>query len=141
MLLAGGAVAIVLSLVSGFTGDPQQGEGWGGGVIEAVFVGVPLVVIGLGLRSRRRDISRRTAVGAGVLAVLVGFVLVMQLLDPNETTASRLVNVVGLVAYGAAVVVELPAFRGPRGTDEIPADRLPPDDPPASPEEAERCRP
>ena len=110
MLVGAGAIAVVGSLIGGFTSDPRQGEGWGGGVVEAVVVGFPLVAIGLGLRSSRRDVAQRVAIGSGVLAVLVAFVLVMQLLDPNETTPDRLVNLVGLAAYVAAVLVELPAF-------------------------------
>lgn len=121
ILVAAGAIAAVVSLVAGFTGDPSQGAGWGGGVTEALLVGGPLVAIGLGLRSRRREIARRTAVAAALLAGAVAFVLVMQLLDPNETTADRLLNAAGVVAYLAAVLVELPAFGDPRRWDaELP---------------------
>jgi hypothetical protein len=121
LLLGGGAIAIVVSLIGVFTGDPQQGEGWAGPAIEAVFVGGPLLGVGLGLRSGRRTIARRVAICSGVLAALVAFVLVMQLLDPNETTADRLINLLGLIAYVAGTLVELPAFRHQsRSTEPTP---------------------
>lgn len=113
-ILAAGVVAASASLVYGFTEDPGEGEGWIGGVFEAVFMGGPLLAVALGLRSSRRDVARRTAIAALVLAALVAFVLVMQLLDPNEIASDRVVTGLGLVAYLAAFVVELPAVRSGR---------------------------
>ena len=110
MVVAGGLLAVA-STVSGFRADPQQGEGWIGGLIEAVFAGGPLLAVGLGLRSRRATVARRTAIASLALALLVAFVLVMQLLDPNETSSDRLLNSVALALYVAAFTVELPVLR------------------------------
>lgn len=115
-----GAV-LVLSGVETFTADPRQGEGWIGGPIQAVFVGGPLVLVAVGLRSPRREVARRTAVASLLLALVVTFVLVMQILDPNETDADRLFQGLGLLVYLTAFAVELPAFSG----------RWPPDGPEA----------
>ena len=110
MTLVAGGVVVVTSLVTGFIADPQQGEGWIGGPIEAVFAGGPLIAVGFGLRSPRRVVARRTAIASLALALLVGFVLMMQLLDPNETGSDRMLNSLGLIMYIAAFAVELPAF-------------------------------
>jgi hypothetical protein len=109
-LLALGVVVVIVSLVQGFTADPNQGEGWIGGPIQAVFMGGPLLAIGLSLRSQQRLIARRTAVASVSLAVLVGFVLVMQLLDSNEIASDRLLSGAGVIVYLAAFVIELPSF-------------------------------
>jgi Mn2+/Fe2+ NRAMP family transporter len=45
-----------------------------------------------------------------LLALVVGFVLVMQLLDANETTLDRLTQGLGVLVYLAAFAVEVPAF-------------------------------
>ncbi len=119
--LVAGGVVVVTSLVNGFTADPQQGEGWIGGPIEAVFAGGPLIAIGFGLRSRSRLVARRTAIASLALALLVGFVLVMQLLDPHETAWDRVLNLFGLIIYIAAFIVELPAFVGRRATRDTSA--------------------
>ena len=112
LILVVGGFVVVTSLIRGFTADPQQGEGWIGGPIEAVFAGGPLLAVGFGLRSTRQVVARRTAVAALALALVVGFVLVMQLLDPNETAADRMLNALALVMYLAASFVEVPAFTG-----------------------------
>lgn len=116
MILIAGGFVVVTSLVNGFTADPQQGEGWIGGLIEAVFAGGPLLAVGFGLRSQRRVVEKRTAIAALALALLVGFVLVMQLLDPNETASDRMLNAFGLTMYVVAFAVELPAFTDRRST-------------------------
>ena len=120
VLVAGGFV-VVTSLVNGFTANPQQGEGWIGGPIEAAFAGGPLVAIGFGLRSPRRVVARRTAIASLALALLVGFVLVMQLLDPNETASDRLLNSLALAMYITAFTVEFPAFTGRWATRDTSA--------------------
>ena len=110
VLVVAGVVLAATSLVAGFTEDPSQGEGWGGGVAEAVFLGVPLVAVGWALRSHRVAIRRRTAIAALGFAVLAAFVLVMQVADPNETTPDRLVSGLGVVLYATAALLEVPAF-------------------------------
>jgi hypothetical protein len=110
VLMVAGIVLATASLVAGFTGDPGQGEGWGGGIAEAVFLGVPLAGVGWALRSDRVTVRRRTAVVALVLAALAGFVLVMQLADANETTLDRLVSGLGLVLYTGAALLEASSF-------------------------------
>lgn len=109
-MLAAGTVAVIASLVKGFTEDPREGEGWLGGVVEAVVMGGPLLAVAFGLRSSRRTTARRTAIAAFVFAVLAAFVLVMQLLDANEIASDRVVSGLGVAAYLAAFVTELPAF-------------------------------
>lgn len=112
VLLATGVGFAAASLIRGFAEDPAQGAGLGGGVAEAVSMGVPLVGIGLALRSDRPVVRRRTAAVALVLALLAGFVLVMQLADPNETTFDRLVSATGVVLYASAALLELRVFEG-----------------------------
>ena len=108
-LIAAGVVVVIVSLIDGFTSDPQSGEGWGGGVMAAVFAGGPLLAVGAGLRSSNPHIARWTAVGAVSAATAVTFILVMQLLDGNETTANQAVTAMALVGYVLAAVVELPS--------------------------------
>lgn len=110
VLVLAGVVLAVASLVAGLTEDPGQGEGWGGGVAEAVFLGVPLIGVGWALRSDGVGVRRRTAVAALGFAVLAAFVLVMQVADPNETTADRLVSGLGVALYAAAALLEVSAF-------------------------------
>jgi hypothetical protein len=112
VLVVAGVVLATASLIAGFAEDPSQGEGWGGGVAEAVFLGVPLVGVGWALRSDRVPVRRRTAIVALVLALLAAFVLVMQLADPNETTLDRLVSGLGVVLYAGAALLEVAAFAG-----------------------------
>jgi hypothetical protein len=118
-LFAVGAVIVIMSMIEGFTADPQQGEGWIGGPIQAGFAGGPVIAVAFGLRSSRRLVARRTAIASLLLALVVGFVLVMQVTDPNETATDVLATGAGMAVYLAAFVVELPAF----------SDRWPPDAP------------
>ena len=110
ILIVGGVVVVIVSLINGFTSDPQNGEGWGGGVTAAVFAGGPLLAVGIGLRSPDRRIGRWTGAAAVAAAVVVAFVLVMQLLDENETTTNHLITSAALVAFVLAAVTEIPAF-------------------------------
>jgi hypothetical protein len=114
VLLTGGVAVVVASLVSGFTSDPQTGEGWGGGLLIAVLAGGPLLALGAALRSQKQHVARRAVVAAAAAAAVVAFVLVMQLLDENETAFDRVVSSVALMAYVLAAVVELPLARGGR---------------------------
>jgi peptidoglycan/LPS O-acetylase OafA/YrhL len=119
-LLAAAGIVVIGSIIEAFAADPQQGAGWIGGPIQAIFVGGPLIAIGFGLRSPRRSVARRTAVASLLLALVVGFVLVMQLIDPNETVADRLVQCSGMVVYLAAFIVELPAFTSRWPAGDVP---------------------
>ena len=110
VVVATAGVVLVASIFASFPADPQQGEGWIAGPIMAIFMGGPLIAVAFGLRSPRQSVARRTAIGALLLALAVGFVLVMQLLDPNETAADRLEQGFGVLLYLAAFAVELPAF-------------------------------
>ncbi len=110
IVVAAAGVVLVLSAVETFTADPHEGEGWIGGPIQAIFAGGPLVAVAIGLRSNRQSIAKRTAVASLLLALVVGFVLVMQLLDPNETISDRLGQALAALVYLAAFAVELPAF-------------------------------
>ena len=110
VLLVAAVVVSVWSMVAALTGDPNEGEGWIAGPIEVVLMGVPLFLVGLGLRSERPEVARRTAIASAVLVAAVAFVLTMQLLDPNEILSDRLVQVAGLSLYGAALLTELPAL-------------------------------
>jgi len=98
----------VLSVVHLFTGDPRQGEGWVGGLIE---LAVPLAGVALGLRSARPSVCPPDRGEPLILAIVVGFVLVMQLLDPNETAANRTEPAVGCGLYLGALILELPLTR------------------------------
>lgn len=108
------AVVSVASVVETFTADPREGEGWIGGPLQFLFLAGPLIAVGIGLRSRRQDVARRTAVASLLLALAAGFVLVMQVLDENETFGDRLVTALGVLLYLAVFAVELPAFTGPQ---------------------------
>ena len=110
IVVAAAGVVLVLSAIETFTADPHEGEGWIGGPIQAIFAGGPLVAVSIGLRSIRRKIAKRTAVASLLLALVAAFVLVMQLLDPNETTSDRLWQAVAILVYLASFAVELPAF-------------------------------
>jgi hypothetical protein len=110
VVIGAGGTAVVASMIEAFTADPQQGEGWIGGPIQAVFMGGPLIAIGFALRSSHRSVARRTAIASLLLALVVGFVLTMQLIDANETTSDRLVQCAGMVVYLTAFIVEIPAF-------------------------------
>jgi len=112
IVVAAAGVVLVMSAIETFTADPHEGEGWIGGPIQAIFAGGPLVVVAVGLRSRRKTIAKRTAIASLVLAALVTFVLVMQLLDPNETNPDRLEQALAVLVYLAAFAVEVPAFTG-----------------------------
>ena len=112
IVVAAAGVVLVMSAIATFPSDPQEGEGWIGGPIQAIFAGGPLVAVAIGLRSHRQSIAKRTAVASLLLALLVTFVLVMQLLDPNETTSDRLVQGLAALVYLTAFAVELPAFKG-----------------------------
>ena len=108
---------IVLAVVMAVAGivdsivDPSGEQlGWGEAVLGVVLVAGPMMAVGLTLRSADRHRLRVIAVCSGILVALVTFVLVMQLLDPNEIAKDRLVQVVGLIAYLAAFVVSVPAF-------------------------------
>jgi peptidoglycan/LPS O-acetylase OafA/YrhL len=119
-VLVAGCVMVIASIIEAFTADPQQGEGWIGGPIQAVFAGGPLVAVGFGLRSGRRTAARKTAIASLLLALVVGFVLVMQLVDPNETSSDRLLNAAAIVVYLAALVVEIPSFTSQWPPDDTP---------------------
>ena len=69
-----------------------------------------MILVAIGLRARRRVVARRTAIASLVFAGLAGFVLVMQIVDPNETVANRMVQVAAICVFLAACAVEAPAF-------------------------------
>jgi len=110
IVVAAAGVVLVLSAIETFTADPHEGEGWIGGPIQVIFAGGPLVAVAIGLRSNRQSIAKRTAIASLLLALVVSFVLVMQLLDPNETTSDRLWQAITVLVYLTAFAVELPAF-------------------------------
>lgn len=112
------AVVVILSAIEMVTADPHEGEGWIGGPIQAIFAGGPLAIVAVGLRSRRQSIAKRTAIASLLCASVVTFVLIMQLLDPNETDWDRALQGLALVVYLAAFAVELPAF----GSKWVPSD-------------------
>lgn len=111
VLLASGVVVVIASLVHGFTSDPQVGEGWGGGIVAAVFAGGPLLAVGAALRSQKRHVARWTVAASAAAAAVAAFVLAMQVLDGNESIANRAVTSTVLAAYVIAAAVELPLAR------------------------------
>lgn len=111
VLLVAGVAVVVVSLLNGFTSDPRSGEGWGGGVLAAVLAGGPLIAIGTALRSQNPSVARRTAAAAAGAAAVVAFVLVMQVLDENESAVNRAITFVALVMYVVAAAVEVPLAR------------------------------
>ncbi|HET9076116.1 MAG TPA: hypothetical protein VFN68_04225 [Acidimicrobiales bacterium] len=121
--MAAAGVVIVLSAIETFTADPSQGEGWIGGPIEAVFAGGPLILIAVGLRSDLKRTAVRTAVAALLLACVVGFILVMQVLDPNENNLDRAAQAAAALVYLAAFAVEVPAFGSGWPSDDRPPAR------------------
>lgn len=110
MVVVAATVVLVASIVETFTADPHEGEGWIGGPIQLIFAGGPLIAVAIGLRSQRESVAKKTAIASLLLAFIVGFVLVMQLLDPNETTSDRVTQGLAVLVYLAAFAVEVPAF-------------------------------
>lgn len=110
VVVVAAAVVVVASIVETFTADPHEGEGWIGGPIQLVFAGGPLIAVAIGLRSQRQSVAKKTAIASLLLALVVGFVLAMQLLDANETTLDRVTQGLAVLVYLAAFAVEVPAF-------------------------------
>lgn len=123
IVVVAAGIVMILSAIETFTADPGEGEGWIGGPIQAVFAGGPLVLIAVGLRSQAQRMAKRTAVASLLLACLVGFVLVMQVLDPNETNLDRAGQAAAFLVYLAAFAVEVPAFTSHWPTDDGPVPR------------------
>ncbi|TAM83736.1 MAG: hypothetical protein EPN43_12960 [Jatrophihabitans sp.] len=109
IVVAATVAAVVVAIGDGL--NPDNAEGWVAAPIELAFMALPLALVAVGLHSGNRRVARRTAVAALVLAVAVTFVLVMQLVDPNETLRDRLIQAGALAVYLAAFGVEAPSLR------------------------------
>ncbi len=106
-----GAVAVV-------TEPPGSYTGWGEDLAEMFITVVPLVAVGLALRSSRQGVARTTAVLALILAVLVSVTLLGYLFwghdwstfTQTQKTIASLGMSPSIAVYLAAVFAELPAF-------------------------------
>ena len=113
--------AVVTAAVLVIEGPPGSGYGWGSVVVSCVLVAVPLVAIGLMVRTG----DRRYARPAVVLAALVAFFAVAALLGnwSGQSATNHVLDVVStafmLAAALGAILVEVPLARlssGPRPT-------------------------
>lgn len=110
---------VIVAAVSTAVHLPEPySPGWLGFAFEMPFLVVPLVVVGLALRSSRRGIAMTTAVIALVLALYPGGVLLghafwggdWEGFSAAEKILDLLLYAPPAAVYLAALLVELPAF-------------------------------
>jgi hypothetical protein len=115
------AAALVTVAVLVAEGPPGSGYGWGSVVVSCLLVAVPLVAIGLMVRTG----DRRYAWPTVVVAALVAFLAVAALLGnwSGQSATSHVLDLVStalmLAATLGAILVEVPLARvssGPRPT-------------------------
>ena len=108
LLAAAGAMAVLVA-----EGPPGSGYGWGSVVVSCVLVAVPLVALGLMVRTG----DRRYAWATVVLAVLVMLFAVAALFGnwSGQSPTDRVLDLVStalmLAASLGAVLVEVPLLR------------------------------
>ena len=106
-----GAVAVV-------TEPPGSSTGWGEDLTLTFITVVPLVAVGLALRSSRRGVARTTAVMALIVAALVSVTLLGYLFwghdwstfTLRDKTIASLEMIPPIAVYLAAFLAGLPAF-------------------------------
>ena len=122
-LTIGVAGAVVITTVIGSaaypTAEAAPGQfDWVNFIGTVLLLAVPLMLVGLGLRSPQRGVARATAVLALVLAVITAATLLGHAFWGNDwagyPTGEKVLDVVGYVPPAvvclAAFLVELPSF-------------------------------
>jgi hypothetical protein len=108
-------VGVVAALA---TEPPGSYTGWGEDLTGTFITVVPLVAVGLALRSSRRGVARTTAVMALIFAALVSVTLLGYLFwghdwsgfTLTQKTIASLGMIPSIAVYLAAFLAELPAF-------------------------------
>lgn len=109
---------VIVGVVAVVTEPPGSYTGWGEDLGMTFITVVPLVAVGLALRSSRRGVARTTAVMALIVAALISLTLLGYLFwghdwstfTPREKTIASLEMIPPIAVYLAAFVAELPAF-------------------------------
>ena len=109
---------LIVGVVAIITSPPAAPAGWGGDATEMIVTVVPLVAVGLALRSSRRGVAKTTAVVALIFAALVAVTLLGYLFwghdwsgfTPRQKTIYSLELIPPLAVYLAAFLAELSAF-------------------------------
>jgi hypothetical protein len=109
---------VILGVVAVVTEPPGSYTGWGEDLTETLITVVPLVAVGLALRSPRRGVARTTAVMALIFAALVSVTLLGYLFwghdwstfTPRQKTIASLDMIPSIAVYLAAFLAGLPAF-------------------------------
>jgi hypothetical protein len=109
---------VVVGVVAVVTEPPGSSTGWGEDLTETFITVVPLVAVGLALRSSRRGVARTTAVMALTFAALVSVTLLGYMFwghdwsgfTPRQKTIYSLEMIPPIAVYLAALLTGLPAF-------------------------------
>ena len=109
---------VIVGVVAVVTSPPGASTGWGEDLTEMFITVVPLVAVGLALRSSRRGVAKTTAVMALIFAALVSVTLLGYLLwghdwsgfTLRQETIYSLQMIPPITVYLAAFLAELPAF-------------------------------
>ncbi len=118
-LALGLAVAeVILGVVAAATEPPGSYTGWFEDLANAFVIVVPLVAVGLALRSSRRGVAKTTAVLALILAAVGSVILLGYLFwggdwstfTLTQKTITSLSMIPAIAVFLAAFLAELPAF-------------------------------
>ncbi len=109
---------VIVGVVAAVTSPPGAPTGWGEDLTEMFITVVPLVAVGLALRSRRRGVAKTTAVMALIFAALASVTLLGYLFwghdwswfTLRQKTIYSLELIPPVAVYLAAFLTELPAF-------------------------------
>jgi hypothetical protein len=109
---------VIVGVVAVATEPPGSSRGWGEDLTEMFITVVPLVAVGLALRSSRRGVAKTTAVLALIFAALVSVTLLGYLFwghdwsgfTLRQQTIYSLEMIPPIAVYLAAFLAELPAF-------------------------------
>ncbi len=109
---------VIVGMVAVVTSPPGASTGWGEDLTEMFITVVPLVAVGLALRSSRQGIAKTTAVMALIFAALVSVTLLGYLFwghdwswfTLRQKTIYSLEMIPPVAVYLAAFLAELPAF-------------------------------
>jgi hypothetical protein len=109
---------VIVGVVAVVTSPPGSSTGWGEDLTETFITVVPLVAVGLALRSSRRGVARTTAVMALIFAALVSVTLLGYLFWGHDwsgfTLRQKIIYSLEMIppiaVYLAAFLAGLPAF-------------------------------
>ena len=109
---------VIVGVVAVATEPPGSPTGWGEDLGMTFITVVPLVAVGLALRSPRRGVARTTAVLALIVAALISLTLLGYLFwghdwsgfTAGQKTIASLEMIPPIAVYLAAFLAELPAF-------------------------------